>query len=335
MITTATLDRLLAVLVGGVVVTGFSTLSAGAPSSAWLYVLHGMIAGALAAAIVLKLRAAVPRAVERNRWRRLAFASIVTFAAIGAIIGGYAWAMSGTLLTVGSWTALTLHAWFGLVLAPLVALHLLPRRWRLLRPGRRSTDRVAAAVSRRSLLVASGFVASGAAAYAIAAAADTALGGTRRFTGSRWLPRDTVPPTTTFLGDTSPAADPATWRVAVTGRVTRSMTFDVAALRELGVLELRATLDCTSGWAVDTTWRGTPLAAVLDAVGAPPDRPVIVRSATGWLSQLSATDARRAVLATHVAGRELPMANGAPLRLVAPDHRGLDWVKWVTEVRVG
>jgi DMSO/TMAO reductase YedYZ molybdopterin-dependent catalytic subunit len=31
----------------------------------------------------------------------------------------------------------------------------------------------------------------------------------------------------------------------------------------------------------------------------------------------------------------LPAGNGAPLRLVAPDRRGLDWVKWVDRIEVG
>ena len=39
------------------------------------------------------------------------------------------------------------------------------------------------------------------------------------------------------------------------------------------------------------------------------------------------------LLAWGCAGAELPAANGAPLRLVAPDRRGLDWVKWVGEVQ--
>ena len=42
-----------------------------------------------------------------------------------------------------------------------------------------------------------------------------------------------------------------------------------------------------------------------------------------------------ALLATHVAGQPLPRANGAPLRLVAPNRRGLDWIKWIDEVEVG
>jgi DMSO/TMAO reductase YedYZ molybdopterin-dependent catalytic subunit len=41
-----------------------------------------------------------------------------------------------------------------------------------------------------------------------------------------------------------------------------------------------------------------------------------------------------ALLATGVAGRDLPTANGAPCRLVVPTRRGLDWIKWVAEVEV-
>jgi hypothetical protein len=330
----ASADRLLALLVLGMVVTGLATLRVGAPSGSWIFVLHGLLAGALAAAVAMKLRASVPRAVSGGRWARLAFGAIVSFAAVGALVAGYAWAASGRLLEVGSWTVLTLHAWLGLALVPLLVLHLLPRRWRLLRPRTLARETPAAALSRRSLLIGSALAISGVVAVTVAATADRLSGGLRRFTGSRWLPRDGIPPVTTFLGDTPPSVDPIAWRIAITGRVTRPTTLDVAALEAFGTTDLRATLDCTSGWAIDTTWRGTPLAALLAHAGAAPDATIAVRSATGWATTLSATDARAALIATHVAGLQLGVGNGAPVRLVVPDHRGLDWVKWVTAIRV-
>jgi len=51
--------------------------------------------------------------------------------------------------------------------------------------------------------------------------------------------------------------------------------------------------------------------------------------------QLERLDLDEALLATHVAGESLPAVNGAPLRLVAPRRRGLDWIKWVTLIEVG
>ena len=121
----------------------------------------------------------------------------------------------------------------------------------------------------------------------------------------------------------------------MSGRVASPLVLDLRALADLGMTDRDAVLDCTSGWALRTAWRGTPLRAVLDAAGADPDAPhVRLRSVTGWSVSLERHELDDAILATHVAGAPLPAANGAPCRLVAPDRRGLDWIKWVTEIEV-
>jgi DMSO/TMAO reductase YedYZ molybdopterin-dependent catalytic subunit len=77
------------------------------------------------------------------------------------------------------------------------------------------------------------------------------------------------------------------------------------------------------------------VAAVLDAAGVRSSASrVEIRSVTGWGASLPLADADRSLLAWSVAGELLPTANGAPLRLVAPDHRGLEWVKWVATIHV-
>jgi DMSO/TMAO reductase YedYZ molybdopterin-dependent catalytic subunit len=110
---------------------------------------------------------------------------------------------------------------------------------------------------------------------------------------------------------------------------------DLAALAQLAARETIAVLDCTSGWAVESAWHGVGVADVL-AISRPTRtaRRLVVRSATGWAAAFDLAEAPRLLLATGVAGGPLPAANGAPCRLVAPDHRGLDWVKWVTEIEV-
>jgi DMSO/TMAO reductase YedYZ molybdopterin-dependent catalytic subunit len=106
-------------------------------------------------------------------------------------------------------------------------------------------------------------------------------------------------------------------------------------MNALGEIDQTAVLDCTSGWAMATTWRGVPLRAVLDMAGVADDvRSILVRSTTGWATSLAQADVDRALLATGVAGGPLPIGNGAPCRLVVPDRRGLDWVKWVEEIEV-
>lgn len=332
--TNATLDRLLALLVLAMAATGLASLRVGSPEGGWLFVVHGVLGGCLAAAVGLKVRRSLPAAVRRRSWGRLVLGLIVSLVAAAALVGGLAWVAGGRLLSVGSWTVLTLHAWAGLILVPIVVVHLLPHRWRLLRPSSRARP-ASRGVSRRSLLAGAGLLAIGGVVAGGTAILDRLNGGNRRFTGSRELPAGGIPPTTTFLGEPTPEIDLAGWRLGVAGGVETARSWTLADLEALGATDLTAILDCTSGWFIETGWRGIPLAAVLDASGPrPAARRVTVRSVTGWTAVLPLDEARGCLLATAVAGVPLPLANGAPLRLVAPDRRGLDWVKWVDRVEV-
>jgi DMSO/TMAO reductase YedYZ molybdopterin-dependent catalytic subunit len=326
----AALDRLLAILLVAQLASGLLTLRSGVPATAPLFWFHGLVGGALLVAAVEKLRRSVGPAIRRRRWGRLVLGALLTLLAAAALVGGFAWVAGGRILSIGPWTILTLHVWAALALVPVVIAHLVPRRFRLLRPPSRAPR-----LSRRTFLASAALVAVGAVAWGTANVLDRVMGGTRRFTGSRWLPTGGVPPPTTFYGEGVPAIDLAAWRLRVGGRVDRPMSLDLDALAALGVDERDATLDCTSGWVITTRWRGTPLRALLDAAGADPSAPFVhVRSVTGWGVSLEREDLDGALLATDVAGAPLPSANGAPLRLVAPRRRGLDWIKWVADVEV-
>lgn len=342
--TNATLNRLLALLVVAMAATGLASLRVGSADGGWLFLVHGVLGGSLTAAVGLKLRRSLPAAVRRRSWFRLALGLAVSVVAAAALVGGFAWVASGRLLSIGSWTVLTIHAWAGLVLVPIVIVHLLPRRWRLLRPtsrplaGRRPVSRRPVSrrpVSRRSLLAGGTLLAIGGGIAVAAAALDRLNGGARRFTGSRELPAGGIPPATTFFGEPTPAVDLAAWSLRVDGAVAGPRAWALSDLEALTTTDVTAILDCTSGWWIETGWRGIPLAAVLDAVGVQRSaRRVTVRSVTGWSAVLPIDEARGCLLAIGVAGVPLPLANGAPLRLVVPDRRGLDWVKWVERIEV-
>jgi hypothetical protein len=327
----AALDRLLAALVAAQLVTGLLSLRAGSPPTAPLFVAHGILGGALLVAVVWKLRRSVGPAVRARRWGRLALGALLAVATLAALGGGVAWVASGRILSVGPWTVLTLHVIAALLLVPIAAAHLLPRRWRLIRPPTSPGLRI----SRRTVMASLGVGALGLATWAATNLSDALAGGTRRFTGSRWLPDGGIPPPTTFFGEGAAPIDPDVWRLRVHGAVSTGLSLGLAELEALGSATTRAVLDCTGGWALRTDWDGAALGAVLDLAGpTAAARHVTVRSTTGWYARLPLAEARNALLATRVAGRALPHGNGAPCRLVAPDRRGLEWVKWVTEVEV-
>ncbi len=334
---TAALDRTLAVLLVAQLATGLLTLRAGIPTTAPLFWLHGLLGGALLVASAEKLRRSVGPALRQRRWSRLVVGGILTLLVAAALTGGFAWVVAGgRILSIGPWTILTLHAWAALAAVPVVALHLLPRRYRLLRPQRRRRAPGAPGMSRRTALGIGGVAVVGAVAWAAANVLDRVQGGVRRFTGSRWLPDGGIPPPTTFYGEPTPPVEAEAWRLRVEGRVSAPKSFTLAELSDLGQVERDAILDCTSGWAMRTAWRGTPLRAVLRAAQADPSAMrVSVHSVTGWMVRLSGHELDDALLATRVAGAPLPAANGAPLRLVAPQRRGLDWIKWVDRIEVG
>lgn len=332
-ISTAALDRLLAALVLAQLATGLLTLRAGTPSSAPLFIAHGLIGGTLLAGTVLKLKRSVPAAWHARRWGRLALGSLLALLVCGALVGGFAWVASGRILSVGPWTVLTLHVWAALAVIPFVILHLLPRRWRLARPPRRPAAQPL--VSRRTVLAVGALAATGAGVWIAARVFEATQGGMRRFTGSRPLPDGGIPPITTFFGEGTPPISGDGWRLRVVGRVSRPLELDLAGVRRLGEAVIDPVLDCTSGWAMRTAWRGVPMRSLL-AAAAPTDSAthVIVRSVTGWSTDLSLDEADRCLLALDVAGKPLPADNGAPARLVVPTRRGVDWVKWVTELAV-
>jgi DMSO/TMAO reductase YedYZ molybdopterin-dependent catalytic subunit len=337
-VTSAAIDRLLFVLIGALAVTGGVSLISGAPGAAWLFVLHDLLAGLLAVTVVAKLRASLPRAVHGRRWTRLAVALVVTIAAVGSLVAGFVWVAGGSLvwLDVGPlrWSLLTIHAVFGVALLPLLVVHLVPRRWRVLRvPATGAVDSLI--LSRRALLGAAGYSVIAVGLVAAATNLDRLAGGVRRFTGSRWLPAGPPGVPTTFLGEPVPAVDLATWRLRVAGRVAAPVELDLSALAEFGSRDVTAVLDCTSGWAVEGTWSGIALGDLLDAAGVATEASrVDVVAVTGWRATLPLPTARACLLAVAEHGRPLAAEHGAPLRLVAPAHRGLEWVKWVDRIEV-
>jgi len=323
-------DWSLFAFVAAEVLTGLVSFTVGVPEGWPLFWLHRALGLSIVVLLAWKLARVRRRLTDPGRWRRSTALSVLTLvAALGALSTGIAWVF-GLDMRLSYWTLLSVHVGFGLVLLPLVAAHA-TTRFRL--PRRVDFER------RRTALRYTVLLAAGAATYrlqqGINGALDTA-GADRRFTGSQ--PREgegnAAFPITSWVADDPDPIDRGAYRLTVDGLVSDPVELDAEELA--AGHETEALLDCTSGWYTVQEWSGTRVGDLLDAAGELDDNAAYVRftSVTGYRWSLPIEEAADALLATHVGGERLSHGHGAPTRLVAPDRRGFQWVKWVTRVEV-
>jgi DMSO/TMAO reductase YedYZ molybdopterin-dependent catalytic subunit len=249
---------------------------------------------------------------------------------LAVLITGLVWITAGRALFLGGTSVVNLHAYLAIGLCVLLAWHAVDRRWIV---------RVPAARDRAAFLRLAGIAAAGLVLWQVERTAQALLGAPgskRRFTGS--YEQGSFGghfPATSWYDDDPEPVDAAAWRLVIEGEVGSALELTLADLAALGTERVVATIDCTGGWCSTQEWSGVPLAAALEAVSVGEEaRSVEVVSVTGYARRFSLGDASRLLLATHVAGAPLSHGHGFPARLVVPDQRGFDWVKWVTRVRV-
>ncbi|QKG92775.1 molybdopterin-dependent oxidoreductase [Halorubrum salinarum] len=310
--------------------TGLVSFTVGVPEGWPLFWLHRALGAGIVALLAWKLARVRRRLTDPTLWRRSTALSVLTLvAAVGAVGTGVAWVF-GLDVRLSYWTLLSVHVGFGLALVPLVAAHA-ATRFRL--PRRVDFERRRTAVTYFALLAAGG------ATYRIQQGVNDALdtaGADRRFTGSQ--PREGAGngafPITSWVADDPDPIDRDDYRLTVAGLVGDpvELTADELAAGH----ETEALLDCTSGWYTVQEWGGVRVGDLLEAAGEIDDDAAYVRftSVTGYRWSLPIEEAADALLATHVGGERLSHGHGAPARLVAPDRRGFQWVKWVTRVEV-
>ncbi len=346
--TPSLVDGAILVLVGFEVASGLASLLVGTPDTGWLFVLHGVAGLSLVVLLGWKFRRVRHRVLDRGAWDRGTPVSLLLGAvAVAALATGLAWSLLDIVWLEG-FTLLVVHMVLGVALVPILLWHF-RHRFRL--PGR---DDVA---DRRPALQFAAVLVGSAVAWRskeLLAGLLGLAGGDRRFTGSKQAGgAGTDFPVTSWVADDPAPVDVADWRLTVTGQVEEPLAFPYEALGPTeqptggagdDVLtngggparaSIAATLDCTSGWYAERTWRGVRLGSLLDAAGASEDAGwVRVRSVTGYRWSFPIGEARDALLATHVGGEPLGHGHGAPVRLVVPGRRGFQWVKWVERVEV-
>ncbi len=160
-------------------------------------------------------------------------------------------------------------------------------------------------------------------------------GAGRRFTGSYEAGsfEGNTFPSTSWVSDNPRPISPETYRLTVSGLVATPLDLSLDDL-DAGDTFV-ATLDCTGGFYSTQEWGGVRLGRLLDeATVLPQARYLRVMSHTGYRWGFPLTEARDFLLATSVGGERLSHGHGAPIRLVAPERRGFEWIKWVVRVEL-
>lgn len=327
-------NLLLLGLVVGLVGTGLGGWAVTWGSGLALYDLHRALGVGLL--LLLAWKQVIVRGSLRRRLGRRPDRSVLVGAGTGlALLGclgiGLAWTLQLVSFdALGGYSPLNLHVFLGLAVLPLMLAHLL-RRWE-------RQPRLVRLVDRRAALRLVGLAGASLVGWRLVEGAAAAwAAGARRASGSKWAASfsGNAFPVTSWLFDTTPRLEAATWRVELVGALARPGPVGPGELADLPVLEQVAVLDCTGGWWTEQRWRGYPLLALLAARGlAAEARAVTVISVTGHRWPFPLADLDAALLATHVGGEPLTPDHGGPLRLVAPSRRGFQWVKWVGRIEV-
>jgi len=308
--------------------SGLVSLTVGTPGSAWLFDLHAIFGFSLVVLLGWKFRRVRARVTDRSLWDRgTPVSMLLGVLAIAALGTGIYWAVSGPV-RVAAWPLLMVHMGLGLLVVPVLLWHL-RHRFRL--PSKE-------VAGRRTAIQYTALLGAGAVAWRVQDAAGSALefaGADRRFTGSKMdgSGEGNDFPVTSWVADDPDPVDTDDWQLRVTGLVDQDQALSYDELTP--DTQRQALLDCTSGWYSDHDWQGIRVGDLLAIAELTDDaRWVRFRSITGYRWSLPLSEARDALLATHVDGERLSHGHGFPLRLVAPGRRGFQWVKWVTSVEV-
>ena len=139
------------------------------------------------------------------------------------------------------------------------------------------------------------------------------------------------------MGPTDQVVDRDTWRLEVSGRVKRPLSLAYSQLTALPSIERKVLLICPGFFANHGRWKGVSIKGLLQQADF--DRTaarVLIEAKGGKIAKYPLADvlSEKVFLAYQVNSKELPRKHGFPLRVVAEDFYGSDWVKYVEKITV-
>jgi DMSO/TMAO reductase YedYZ molybdopterin-dependent catalytic subunit len=323
-------------LVGIQVISGYFGMIEGRETAAWVLWLHGLGAYTLLLLAFFKGAIIWDAWRRKNRWtgRRLGFILLLALLML-TLISGLFWTFYGPIY-IGGFSLISLHIYLALPLLLLMLWH----SWHL-----RFIRHVPHATGRRlflgtTLSILGGFVFWKFSGWGKALAG--LPGVARRFTGSYEIGSFTDNfPVVSWISDRPPVVDPANWALQIEGAVEKPIRLSYFELLNTPQRLFTTALDCTGGWYTVQNWRGIRIGDLLSLASPIPEAAsVTFESITGYKRRFGLVDTQDYLLALGAQsedGREyrpLTHGHGFPARLVVPDERGVEWVKWVAKIVV-
>ena len=140
------------------------------------------------------------------------------------------------------------------------------------------------------------------------------------------------------MGLSDHTVDLDSWGLKVVGEVRQPLQLSYTQLLEMPPMERNVLLICPGFFTIYGQWQGLSISSLLKRAGAPEDiTHVTIRGPDGSYEKaerfaIAEIRSDKVFLAYRVNGEVLPQKHGFPLRLVAEDHYGSRWVKYVHQI---
>ena len=155
-----------------------------------------------------------------------------------------------------------------------------------------------------------------------------------------------------------PDADSASWQIGIEGMVANPAVLTLGQIRGRAAQRTIATLECAGngvsagfmGAIGNARWGGAPLLPLLEEQGILPGATEVVfysadegkekirdnEYAQPFARSMSLADVRKSnvMLVYEMNGEPLPKRHGGPVRVGAPGHFGVAWVKWLDRIEL-
>ena len=141
------------------------------------------------------------------------------------------------------------------------------------------------------------------------------------------------------MGQTDHETDLKSWRLFVDGNVAAPVRLSYSQIIELPSIERDVLMICPGVFANHGRWKGLSLTTALDLARMKADTThITVHGPPGdheKIERFPIDDIRsnKVFLAYRVNGEKLPQKHGFPLRIVAEDYYGDEWVKYVYKIK--